>query len=259
MSDKKVLYEELLPEEFIERINEFPVDYLPLGTLEWHGLHLPLGADGIQACGVFERIARDVGGVILPMLFLGPDSVVMKDDVPYFGMDHISFEEGHPQQLQGSAYHIEKEQFCALLDTILQNLSRAGFKVVVAHGHGPSIHAFAERKQVFLDRFGLLTYTLFDLGYRGDEGIQTDHAATNETSLVMALRPELADIEKLAPEGIPVGVWGEDPRKAASAEHGRALIEKNAAQAVRKLQEIVANLSYEKRTLDYRYVKSKLR
>ena len=31
---KKVLYEELLPEEFVQRMQEMPVAYLPLGTLE---------------------------------------------------------------------------------------------------------------------------------------------------------------------------------------------------------------------------------
>ena len=36
---KKVLYEELLPEECVQRIKEMPVAYLPLGTLEWHGPH----------------------------------------------------------------------------------------------------------------------------------------------------------------------------------------------------------------------------
>ena len=46
---KKVLYEELLPEECVQRIQEMPVAYLPLGTLEWHGPHMPLGADGIQS------------------------------------------------------------------------------------------------------------------------------------------------------------------------------------------------------------------
>ena len=61
MSCKKVLYEELQPSEFVERINAFPVAYLPLGTLEWHGLHLPLGADGLQSKGVFERIAYEIG------------------------------------------------------------------------------------------------------------------------------------------------------------------------------------------------------
>lgn len=42
---EKVLYEELCPAEFQERLQACPVAYLPLGTLEWHGPHLPLGAD----------------------------------------------------------------------------------------------------------------------------------------------------------------------------------------------------------------------
>ena len=46
---EKVLYEELFPDEFAERIKKMPVAFLPLGTLEWHGPHMPLGADGIQS------------------------------------------------------------------------------------------------------------------------------------------------------------------------------------------------------------------
>ena len=55
---KKVLYEELLPEECVQRIKEMPVAYLPLGTLEWHGPHMPLGADGIQSKELFVRVAE---------------------------------------------------------------------------------------------------------------------------------------------------------------------------------------------------------
>ena len=259
MSCKKVLYEELQPSEFVERINTFPVAYLPLGTLEWHGLHLPLGADGLQSKGVFERIAYEIGGIVLPMLFLGPDSVINKNDISYYGMDHISFGKDQPQQLEGSAYYIEEEQFWALLDTIMQNLSRAGFKVVIGHGHGPSTNTFSNRKQLFKDKYGLITYNLWELGYEGDKGIQTDHAAANETSLVMALRPELADIGILSMDSIPIGVWGEDPRSTASATRGHEIIEKNVSMAAQKLQVIVSNLPHDQRALDYHDIKSILR
>src|SRR5450756_98374 len=49
---EKVRYEELLPHEFLDRLAKNPVGYLPLGTLEWHGPHNALGADGIQARGL---------------------------------------------------------------------------------------------------------------------------------------------------------------------------------------------------------------
>lgn len=261
MNCNKVLYEELLPDEFAERINAFPVAYLPLGTLEWHGLHMPLGADGIQARGVFERIASQIGGIVLPMLFLGPDSVLRKDGDVYCGMDYLSFDETSPQQLEGSAYYIDDGLFCSLLDTIMQNLSRAGFRMVVGHGHGPSTGAFAGRKQLFEEKYGLITRNLWELGYKGDEGIQTDHAAANETSLVMALRPDLADIGKLSADSAPVGVWGEDPRKAASARRGHSIIDKNAEAASKKLQALISGLPADanKRTLEYHDVKNLLR
>jgi creatinine amidohydrolase/Fe(II)-dependent formamide hydrolase-like protein len=48
-----------------------------------------------------------------------------------------------------------------------------------------------------------------------------DHAALNETSLVMALCPSLVDLSRLSPDRSvwPQGVGGEDPRYA-TAEHG---------------------------------------
>ena len=46
---EKVRYSDLLPGEFRERLAANPVAYLPLGTLAWHGEHLPLGSDAIQS------------------------------------------------------------------------------------------------------------------------------------------------------------------------------------------------------------------
>ena len=80
---EKVLYQELRPREFAERIAKTPIAYLPLGTLEWHGLHLPLGSDGLQSQGLFCEMARRVGGIVLPMLFLGPDKTKEVDGIKF--------------------------------------------------------------------------------------------------------------------------------------------------------------------------------
>ena len=55
----------------------------------------------------------------------------------------------------------------------------------------------------------------------------TDHAAANETSLVMALRPELVSMENLSSDADdwPLGIMGDDPRIHASAENGRIAID----------------------------------
>ena len=99
-----VLYAELVPEEFRERVAEAPIAYLPLGTLEWHGDHLPLGANRLQAQGFFIELAQEVGGIVLPMLFLGPDSCEVIQGKYFHGMDIHAFVGDQPQQLDGSAY-----------------------------------------------------------------------------------------------------------------------------------------------------------
>jgi len=83
----RVLYAELTPQEFRERIAKAPIAYLPLGTLEWHGEHLPLGADGLQSQGFFEQLAREAGGIVLPMLFLGVDRMLKGEKRDLYGMD----------------------------------------------------------------------------------------------------------------------------------------------------------------------------
>ena len=65
-----VNYEELTPAEFRVRLADAPIAYLPLGTLEWHGEHLPLGSDGIQSTGFFSELAHKVGGVVLQAVFM---------------------------------------------------------------------------------------------------------------------------------------------------------------------------------------------
>lgn len=258
MKSEKLMYENLLPEEFIERINNCPIAYLPLGSLEWHGLHMPLGADGIQSRSVFERIASQVGGVILPMLFLGPDSVKESDGALYPGMDYISFGENNPQQLEGSAYYIPIEKFNMLLDQIMENLKRAGFKIVIGHGHGPSTHAFADRKEIFKEKYGLITYNLWEIALNGREGIQTDHAAENETSIMMALKPELVDIKKLEPDKIPVAIWGHDPRLSASSERGDDIVDKNVNLSAQKLKSLLSEITIDKREIKYKDIKDLL-
>ena len=173
---KKVLYEELLPEEFVQRMQEMPVAYLPLGTLEWHGPHMPLGADGIQSKELFVRVAEKVGGVVLPILFMGPDRVFHDHEKSFYGMD-INTEGAlhtyYVQQLKGSAYWLEKELFQDYLRSIFAQLSRAGVRIVVGHGHGPSIHAFQElteeaeenfKKVIPLNHKTYKTNALYSLG-----------------------------------------------------------------------------------------------
>ncbi|MDO8588688.1 MAG: creatininase family protein [Armatimonadota bacterium] len=236
---EKLMYEELTPKEFLERLAKAPIAYLPLGTLEWHGEHLPLGSDGIQSQGFLVELARRVGGIVLPMLFLGPEQYRIIGGKEYFHMDLSPTLRPDPRQLPGSMHHIYHNLFAQYLRNILRQLRRAGFRIVVAHGHGPSTGMIRAN----LDKWG----KEFDLKlfhcWREDEsdglGIQTDHAGANETSLVMALRPDLVQVENLCPEPDvwPAAVHGKDPRVYASPELGKKAIETQAERMVGLLEE----------------------
>lgn len=245
---EKVHYAELTPGEFRTRLKDAPIAYLPLGTLEWHGEHLPLGADGLQSSGFFEILARKVGGIVLPMLFLGPDRVREEGDRALYGMDFCtnSPDKRYPEgRLDGSAYWVPDTLFAAILDGAMRQLARAGFKIVVAHGHGPSTRMFSENIQAYRERYGLACFTCW--GGKGDSeglGIQVDHAAMNETSLVMALRPELAKMENL-PQDLnvwPVAINGKDPRTHASAELGKTILAAEADRMAGLLAEALGRL-----------------
>ena len=241
---EKVLYVELTPQEFEDRISKAPIAYLPLGTLEWHGEHLPLGTDGLISSGFFVELAKKIGGIVLPMLFLGPDSFKSAGGKEFYGMDIESYPSSDPQQLKGSAYWVDEPMFKHILDLILKQLKRAGFKIVVAHGHGPSTKLFVRNITEWYEKFGLDLTACWQIGETAKVGLQTDHASANETSLMMALRPDLVHIDHL-PQNIkerPLGLIGRDPRKHASSEAGEHILSLQVKNMIKILKEKLAKL-----------------
>ena len=69
--EAEVRYWMLRPRQIVERRSACPAAYVPLGTLEWQGLHNPVGADTLQAEGLAVLCARKGGGVVFPPLYYG--------------------------------------------------------------------------------------------------------------------------------------------------------------------------------------------
>jgi creatinine amidohydrolase len=216
---EKVRYSDLLPHEFRTRLKAKPLAWLPLGTLEWHGEHLPLGADAIQSEGFFVRCAQTYGGIVLPPIHLGPDRAKFAPDGRQLqGMDYA--ESTVPNRpLDGSCYWVPPGFFAQLVEAILEQLKRAGFKAVFADGHGPSRRDWVANLKERSERFDLKLLGVTQ-EFAGDWRNMTDHAAKNETALVLALRPELPDLTQISADRAvhPVGVgFGPDPRDATAA------------------------------------------
>lgn len=220
MTTRKTAFEEMLPHELEAVVREAPVAYIPLGTFEHHGRHMPIGNDAIKAAALCRLLAERTGGVVLPPLFYGT------------GGGHLQF---------AWTIMIEDPQLRHILRRTLEKLHEFGFRVlVVLTGHYPGEQTNLIKEvgaEVEADRPGLRVIALPEYeAYAEREG---DHAAKWETSILMELRPDLVQMDRLGPKPDQPGahrfhndnpeyelyaIAGEDPRHFASPELGKRTV-----------------------------------
>jgi len=108
----------------------------------------------------------------------------------------------------------------------MKQLGRAGFRIVIAHGHGPSTNYIGSHAGEFLTKYNLKVMNCWG-NDSADLCLQCDHAAANETSIMMAVRPDLVNMDRL-PAGTstwPLGMMGDDPRIRASRTYGKKIVD----------------------------------
>ena len=225
-------WEFLYPDQLNHILAESPVAYVPLGTFEHHGFHLPVCFDGIKAHALCLRAAARTGGAVMPAFYYGT------------GGGHIGY--------QWTVMYPDP-QLRPLIAATLDALARFGFHtVVLLTGHYPAeqvnmVHDLArEAGQRHPGvRFIGLTEPEITTPLPGDS-YGGDHAAQYETSIAWALNPDWVRLENLYPhaagDGValpdtPTGpepqrdpthplyaIYGKDPRQHASQELGAKLV-----------------------------------
>ena len=246
--ETEVRYHMLRPDQIVARRRECPVAYVPIGTIEWHGLHNPVGADTIQAEGLANLCARKGGGLAFPPLYYGESRVERLMEANAGDREQIAermelppenFDLGrHPFSTTEQTLNYHK-----LLLHVLAEVESLGFEVgVLVAGHYPLVdHAraavlqFNQREQ--MKRGGMLAWACVDFLLVDDlYDCAGDHAGGWETSHVMALHPETVDLGLLPPKGEKlVGVGGRMPPQDASADFGRETLEAAAEVAVNEV------------------------
>ena len=191
-------YGELKPAEMARLVSDVGVAVLPIGSLEWHGNHLPYGVDGILAESFSEKLADRVDGVLLPTLYAPMTTLPTKHSLC-----------------------VRSEVFRGILFDHLNGLKSAGFKTVcVVSGHYRPGH-LVEMYEAATAFIGAELYVIAaaPLEVIEDETL-LDHAGRWETAQMLALRPDLVDLSALNGQLTPKrsGVLGEDPRDAKSEE-----------------------------------------
>jgi creatinine amidohydrolase len=217
---REVRLERLLAQEVREAMAAAPVAWVPLGALEFHAEHLPFGTDGFSAQQVCEHAAQRAGGVVLPWSALT------------MGTLHLEWTLRYDAALVAESVR----------QTILQ-LADHGARVVVVHtGHGPldlahlikRVCAEVEASPHTPADFRAYGLCYLELNAAQGAGLDSawpvaiDHGSIVETSWVMAMEPELVDLERLPadPDAAGMlGVYGPNPRHRASAELGRQQLE----------------------------------
>lgn len=195
----------LRPDQIEAELARRSLIYLPLGTIEWHCHHLPVGLDALTAHGLCLRAADRTGGLVWPVLYYGT------------GGGHGDF--------PWTVMMPERTEIEALLRQTLRRLGHMGLaRAVLFSGH------FADEQLQMIDEVAdgwnhlaaQPEVRAFAVNRANLPGFPPDHAGLFETTLLDGLNNELVDLTTLgsaadAPDRFdptsPLwGIVGADPR-----------------------------------------------
>jgi len=186
-----MLWEDLTAERFQSSIRESGgLCLLPIGVLEKHGNHLPVGTDMFTGRAVCTRAAEMETSVVFPYYFLGQIS-----------------EARHFKGTIAASHRLMMDALLEMCDEIHRN----GFRkilIVSSHGGNNSFLPFFAQEMPRLDReYCVYTYYAPILKKEQEravcEAAKTDdmgfHAGLTETSVIMHLRPDLVHLDAQDP------------------------------------------------------------
>jgi len=252
MPEPNIQYERLRPAQIAARRAACPVAYLPIGTIEWHGVHNPVGLDTLKMHALLIRCAQRIGGLVFPPLYYGESreqalmeaNATDKDQIAAgFGLPPANFAPGY----MVAGLHEQNRAYHALLIHILHEIRSLGFTVaVIGCGHYPlldharsAVAAFhQEQPRPKLVCWAMSGYELV----RGQFDACGDHAGKWETSLLMALDPGMQDLSLLpADRGVPPVGASNNGVQDANAEFGARAVEAIVAAVAARVGEFVAH------------------
>ncbi|MDH5412300.1 MAG: creatininase [Alphaproteobacteria bacterium] len=196
--------------EFQVYVDAGAVAFIPTGALEQHGPHLPLGVDHMLPTAIALDIAAQVGGMVAPAVPYGYKSMTRSAGGPFF---------------PGST-GLDGATLSSLLRDIIREFVRHGIRrICVLDGNYENLWFLNEGIDLAMRELGdsglkvmclqhwefLNEDTLGKLFPNGYPGIELEHAAVIETSMMMHYYPDLvrADLipDNPAVDAPPYDVW----------------------------------------------------
>ncbi len=256
MKPSDTQYERLRPDQIKQQRTNKPVAYLPIGTLEWHGVHNPVGLDTLKAHQLCIKCAEAHGGLVLPPLWYGENRENALLESSCGLSEPIAKEMGLPEDSFNPGYMGRSiaEQDRLYQDLLLHMMFQAnslGFKVLaICAGHYPLIdqakaacHIFHQQTYHKDHDRKMIPYVFTGYELVGDKyPFAGDHAAYWETSLLMALDEGHIDLSRLPekPEDT-LGVGGHRPAQESSKEEGMKYVADIVEAVGKKIDERLAD------------------
>ncbi|TNF43660.1 MAG: creatininase family protein [Bacteroidetes bacterium] len=245
-------YEELTAPDFVKAVEKSAKTcIIPIGVMEKHGPHLPLGTDLYLSREYALRAAGKEYAVVFPWYY---------------------FSQINEARHQPGTIAYSPELIWKMLQETLDELNRNGFeKIIIVNGHGGN--------NAFLNYFGMAqlseprNYTLYwfrpeanpEVEKKAAEMTMTDkydsHAGNSETSEMIAAQSKLVHQDRAGQQSgvdqermkelnyIYTGIWwyasypnhyGGDGLKA-NAQAGELLINETVSQLVKMIQQVKAD------------------
>ncbi|MDP8888607.1 MAG: creatininase family protein [Thermoproteota archaeon] len=212
---------------------------IPVGSLEQHGAHLPVSTDSLIVEYVAKILAEKIGAFVLPVISYG-----------------VSFE--HKPMFNVSLHNSTLSTM--LCDTCISLAADNRIReIIILNGHHGNTGAIQYVPQEIHSKTPTIDVNIHILHYWQMMKPDFDHAGEVETSLVLAIAPELVHMDRArpnskslsksraayssltsAPGSFPKitgnGVWG-DPMRA-TASKGEKLIKEIIANLTKTITEL---------------------
>lgn len=181
-------WEELTSKDIGAVDKETTVVIVPIGSIEVHGPHLPLGTDTMIIYYIALKAAEKERAIVLPPLYYA----------------YVPENRHFPGTIS-----LKSETFMKLLEDIVEEVYRQGFKkILILNGHGGNkrvLRLFVRKmlEKGFKGNLYVLADTLGPLRNKIDEIRETDvyeHACEIETSLMLFLKPYLVKLDNVKRE-----------------------------------------------------------
>lgn len=170
--------------------------FLPVGALEQHGPHLPLGTDAILSAAVAEGVAAETSGLVAPALAYGYKSQPKC---------------GGGQHFPGTTSLDAQTLAHTVRDTVREFARHGAQKLVIVNGHYENQWFLIEGIDLAMRELGRTPLTIMRLEYwdfftprtlgkafpDGFPGYALEHAAVLETSMMLHYHPDLVHIDRI--------------------------------------------------------------